>query len=267
MNGRRTAANRRTERFRDIHADLLPPVGSGSRRVVARRTGKVDGRNLGGPRRRDRSQGTVVEPLPSAMFRWNSRTAHGARPYSGKMRLYRICRGFRQAGVRPTTSPEAGGVPLQVSRRESRNTDESPPERKICGPCRVIGASRSHHGDLLNPRHKQRRLKGTRWLCRRVDLPRQAADIALRHLRHRPTRRSDRSAARPSTAAKVRDLEEVVKIRAYIDTNFKVEGDLRARSPGTSRRSRSGATRASATAGRSRPRPAHAHERAPARAR
>ena len=66
-----------------------------------------------------------------------------------------------------------------------------------------------------------------------VDLPRdKRLDIALTlHLRHRHhQRRQDRRRAPASMAAtKVRDLseDEVLKIRDYIDQNFKVEGDLR----------------------------------------
>jgi len=65
-----------------------------------------------------------------------------------------------------------------------------------------------------------------------VDLPRdKRLDIALRYIFGiGPTRAFqiiDGTAIDGGT--KVRDLseEEVVKIRAYIDTNFKVEGDLR----------------------------------------
>ena len=64
---------------------------------------------------------------------------------------------------------------------------------------------------------------------------------------------------------KVRDLseDEVLKIRAYIDQNLKVEETSAARWHRTSSaRSRSAATKASVTAVRLRPRAAHAYERA-----
>ena len=65
-----------------------------------------------------------------------------------------------------------------------------------------------------------------------VDLPRdKRLDIALRYIYGiGPTQRvQDRRGTAIDGGTKVRDLseEEVVKIRAYIDTNFKVEGDLR----------------------------------------
>ena len=66
-----------------------------------------------------------------------------------------------------------------------------------------------------------------------VDLPRdKRLDIALRYIYGIGTdpRVTDRRRARASTAArKVRDLseEEVLRIREFIDQNFKVEGDLR----------------------------------------
>jgi small subunit ribosomal protein S13 len=65
-----------------------------------------------------------------------------------------------------------------------------------------------------------------------VDLPRdKRLDIALRYIFGiGPTRAlAIVSGTAIDGGTKVRDLseEEVVKIRAYIDTNFKVEGDLR----------------------------------------
>jgi small subunit ribosomal protein S13 len=65
-----------------------------------------------------------------------------------------------------------------------------------------------------------------------VDLPRdKRLDIALRYIFGiGPTRAFQIvDGAGIDGGTKVRDLseEEVVKIRAYIDTNFKVEGDLR----------------------------------------
>ena len=65
-----------------------------------------------------------------------------------------------------------------------------------------------------------------------VDLPRdKRLDIALRYIFGiGPTRALALvSGTAIDGGTKVRDLseEEVVKIRAYIDTNFKVEGDLR----------------------------------------
>jgi small subunit ribosomal protein S13 len=65
-----------------------------------------------------------------------------------------------------------------------------------------------------------------------VDLPRdKRLDIALRYIFGiGPTRAFQIvDGTNIDGGTKVRDLseEEVVKIRAYIDTNFKVEGDLR----------------------------------------
>jgi small subunit ribosomal protein S13 len=65
-----------------------------------------------------------------------------------------------------------------------------------------------------------------------VDLPRdKRLDIALRYIFGiGPTRAFEIVAGTQiDGGTKVRDLseEEVVKIRAYIDTNYKVEGDLR----------------------------------------
>jgi small subunit ribosomal protein S13 len=65
-----------------------------------------------------------------------------------------------------------------------------------------------------------------------VDLPRdKRLDIALRYIYGiGPTRAFEIvQGTQIDGGTKVRDLseEEVVKIRAYIDTNYKVEGDLR----------------------------------------
>jgi small subunit ribosomal protein S13 len=65
-----------------------------------------------------------------------------------------------------------------------------------------------------------------------VDLPRdKRVDIALRYIYGIGPQRSQLTVggARVDPATKVRDLseEEVVRIRDYIDRNFKVEGDLR----------------------------------------
>jgi small subunit ribosomal protein S13 len=65
-----------------------------------------------------------------------------------------------------------------------------------------------------------------------VDLPRdKRLDIALRYIYGvGPTRAFEIvTGTQIDGGTKVRDLseEEVVKIRAYIDTNYKVEGDLR----------------------------------------
>jgi small subunit ribosomal protein S13 len=65
-----------------------------------------------------------------------------------------------------------------------------------------------------------------------VDLPRdKRVDVALRYIYGLgvTSARLVCSGARVEGATKVRDLseEEVVRIREYIDRNFKVEGDLR----------------------------------------
>jgi len=65
-----------------------------------------------------------------------------------------------------------------------------------------------------------------------VDLPRdKRVDIALRYIYGVGPERSSKivEGARVDPATRVRDLseEEVVRIRDYIDRNFKVEGDLR----------------------------------------
>jgi translation initiation factor IF-1 len=69
-------------------------VGSPDRRrVVARvRTGKVDGRNLGVAKDDViEVEGTVVEPLPNAMFRVELENGHTVLAHiSGKMRMHYI---------------------------------------------------------------------------------------------------------------------------------------------------------------------------------
>ena len=65
-----------------------------------------------------------------------------------------------------------------------------------------------------------------------VDLPRdKRLDVALRYIYGIGPQRSVLTVegARVDPATKVRDLseEEVVRIREYIDRNYKVEGDLR----------------------------------------
>ncbi|HYU56525.1 MAG TPA: 30S ribosomal protein S13 [Actinomycetota bacterium] len=65
-----------------------------------------------------------------------------------------------------------------------------------------------------------------------IDLPREkGVDVALRYIYGiGPTRAADTvSGANITEGTKVRDLseEEVVRIREWIDRNYKVEGDLR----------------------------------------
>lgn len=67
--------------------------------------------------------------------------------------------------------------------------------------------------------------------CRRRPPPREAArDRAHIHLRSRPHRAAETLAATgvsPDTRVKDATEEELVKLRDYIEANFKVEGDLR----------------------------------------
>src|SRR5262245_45884940 len=104
----------------------------------------------------------------------------------------------------------------------------------MCDKCRVI----RRRGRILvicsNPRHKQRQGKGLRTMARiaGVDLPRdKRLDIALRYIYGiGPTRAYQIiGGTQIEGGTKVRDLseDEVLKIREYIDRNFKVEGDLR----------------------------------------
>jgi translation initiation factor IF-1 len=120
-------------------------------------------------------EGTVIEPLPNAMFRVELENGHKVLAHiSGKMRMHyiRILPGDRvQVELTPTTSPAVGSPtatsdpppgPADPSRRCGDPATERPPMKvrpsvkKICEKCKVI----RRHGRVqvicTNPRHKQR---------------------------------------------------------------------------------------------------------------
>ena len=104
-------------------------------------------------------EGTVVEPLPNAMFRVELENGHKVLAHiSGKMRMHyiRILPGRSRPGRAHSVRPDPGSnhLPLQV---ESRSVVKVRPSvKKICEKCKVI----RRHGRVQviceNPRHKQR---------------------------------------------------------------------------------------------------------------
>ena len=102
-------------------------------------------------------EGTVVEPLPNAMFRVELENGHKVLAHiSGKMRMHyiRILPGDR---VRVELSPYdltqgSRGVPVQV--RPAMKV--RPSVKKICDRCRVIRRRGRIMVICTNPRHKQR---------------------------------------------------------------------------------------------------------------
>jgi translation initiation factor IF-1 len=95
MNGRRTAANPlgRNGSMTYVLTCSYTVISPDRRRVVARvRTGLVDGRNLGVAKDDViEVEGTVVEPLPNAMFRVELENGHTVLAHiSGKMRMHFI---------------------------------------------------------------------------------------------------------------------------------------------------------------------------------
>ncbi len=117
-------------------------------------------------------EGTVVEPLPNAMFRVELENGHKVLAHSsGKMRMHRIriLPGDRRAGGDHALRPEPGAyhLPLQVREppgggqgqgheAEARAMKVRPSVKTMCEKCKVI----RRHGRVMvicdNPRHKQR---------------------------------------------------------------------------------------------------------------
>ena len=104
-------------------------------------------------------EGTVVEPLPNAMFRVELENGHKVLAHiSGKMRMHyiRILPGRpRPGGAHPVRPhPRSHHLPVQVN--ESAPMKVRPSVKKICEKCKVI----RRHGRVQvicdNPRHKQR---------------------------------------------------------------------------------------------------------------
>ena len=111
-----------------------------------------------------------------------------------------------------------------------------PSVKKMCEKCKVIrrhGAVRvicDEPAPQAAPGLGEEETVGSYLRCRHP--PREAArDLAHLHLRHRPHDVASRSATASSISrdTRVRDLtdEEVAQLRAYVDANLKVEGDLR----------------------------------------
>ena len=111
-------------------------------------------------------EGTVVEPLPNAMFRVELENGHKVLAHSsGKMRMHRIriLPGDKvQVEITPVR-PQPGSyhLPVQVAtgsvaRDRDANVKVRPSVKPICEKCKVI----RRHGVVRviceNPRHKQR---------------------------------------------------------------------------------------------------------------
>ncbi len=89
-------------------------------------------------------EGTVVEPLPNAMFRVELENGHKVLAHiSGKMRMnyIRIAPGDKDAAAR---------------RRERSTVKVRPSVKKMCDKCKVIRRHGSVRIICVDPRHKQR---------------------------------------------------------------------------------------------------------------
>ena len=101
-------------------------------------------------------EGTVVEPLPNAMFRVELENGHKVLAHiSGKMRMHyiRILPGDRvQVELTPTTSAEAAS-PTGTSEQQHEGSTERQEDLR-----EVQGDPPSRAGQVIceNPRHKQR---------------------------------------------------------------------------------------------------------------
>ena len=102
-------------------------------------------------------EGTVVEPLPNAMFRVELANGHRVLAHiSGKMRMHyiRILPGdrVRRRAVSLRPQPRPDHLPVQVG----SDMKVKPSVKKICEKCKII----RRHGVVMvicsNPRHKQR---------------------------------------------------------------------------------------------------------------
>ena len=108
-------------------------------------------------------EGTVIEPLPNAMFRVELENGHKVLAHiSGKMRMHyiRILPGDRVqvelTPVRPDPRPDHVPVQVAARRRRSEAMKVRPSVKKMCEKCKVIRRHGAVRVICTNPRHKQR---------------------------------------------------------------------------------------------------------------
>ena len=103
-------------------------------------------------------EGTVVEPLPNAMFRVELENGHKVLAHSsGKMRMHRIriLPGTRCRSRSLRTTSTGVGSPIGTSRTGSQ-VKVRPSVKPICEKCKVIRRRGVVRVICDNPRHKQR---------------------------------------------------------------------------------------------------------------
>ena len=103
-------------------------------------------------------EGSVLEPLPNAMFRVELDNGHQVlATISGKMRMHyiRIIRGDRvRWSSRPTTS---AGVASPIATSDGNAMKVRPSVKRICEKCKGDPPPRKRVQVICpNPRHKQR---------------------------------------------------------------------------------------------------------------
>ena len=184
-------------------------------------------------------EGTVIEPLPNAMFRVELENGHKVLAHiSGKMRMHyiRIAPGDRVQVELTPYDLTRGRITYRykyTSRAEER--DEGPTfgqedVRQVQGdpPARC----RARHLRRPAPQAAPGLRSTTMARIAGVDIPREKRlEISLTYIYGigRTTAQQVCDATGMSRDTRVRDLteEEVARLRTYIDQNLKVEGDLR----------------------------------------
>src|SRR4030095_9270597 len=111
-----------------------------------------------------------------------------------------------------------------------------PSVKKICDKCKIIHRKGVVRVICDNPKHKQRQGEGTKIMARvaGVDLPPQKrAQIGLTYIygvgKARATAILDEAQININTKIKDLSEDELTKIRALLDTQGEIEGDLRKR--------------------------------------
>ena len=193
-------------------------------------------------------EGTVVEPLPNAMFRVELENGHKVLAHSsGKMRMHRIrilpgdqvqveITPYDLTRGRITYRYKYAGDEQQARRQQRQGrADEGTTERQ--GDVREVQghpSARARDGDLREPPPQAAPgLRADEWHESPVSTSRarSGSRSSLTYIFGigRPRRSRSATATDVNVDTRVRDLtdEEVARLRAYIDANLKVEGDLR----------------------------------------
>ena len=95
-------------------------------------------------------EGTVVEPLPNAMFRVELENGHKVLAHiSGKMRMNYI-------RIAPGDKVQVELTPYDLARDERSAMKVRPSVKKMCDKCKVIRRHGAVRVICVDPRHKQR---------------------------------------------------------------------------------------------------------------